>query len=52
MVKRRREISLDPDVIKVVQEKTDQGEICLSRWVNNTLREKYKEEIKNVKKKG
>jgi len=50
MVKQRREISLDPEVIKVVEEKTEKGEICLSRFVNNTLREKYKEDLKNAKK--
>lgn len=49
MVKRRREISLDSDVIKVVEEKTEKGEICLSRFVNSTLREKYKEDLKNKK---
>ena len=50
MVKQRREISLDQEVVKVVEEKTEKGEMCLSRFVNNTLREKYKEDLKNVKK--
>jgi len=50
MAKRRREISLDPDVVRVVEEKTEKGEICLSRFVNNTLREKYREDLKNTKK--
>jgi len=49
MVKRRREISLDSDVVKVVEEKTEMGEMCLSRFVNSTLREKYKEDLKNKK---
>ncbi len=49
MAKRRREISLDSDVIKVVEEKTEKGEMCLSRFVNNTLREKYREDLKTKK---
>ncbi len=47
MAKQRREISLDSDVVKVVEEKTERGDLCLSRFVNTTLREKYKEDLKN-----
>lgn len=49
MVKRRREISLDAEVIAVVDEKTERGELCLSRAVNTMLRDKYKEDLKSQK---
>lgn len=49
MVKRRREISLDAEVIKVVAEKTERGELCLSKVVNTMLRERYKEDLKGQK---
>lgn len=49
MAKGRKEISLDPDVIKVVEEKTVAGELCLSRFVNTTLRDRYKDDLKPKK---
>ena len=47
MVTVRKEISLDPDVDRVVKEKTDCGELCLSKFVNTKLREKYRDTLKS-----
>jgi len=49
-MKHRREISLDPDVDKVIDEKTQKGEICASRYINAHFREKYKNELEDDKK--
>lgn len=45
MTKGRKEISLDTDVIRLVNEKTETGELCLSRLVNTILRERYKDDL-------
>jgi hypothetical protein len=49
MAKRRREISLDDDVAAVLEEKTEMGEICTSRYINNHFREKFSNELKEKK---
>lgn len=43
-------LSLDPEVVAVVHDMTEKGVFNLSRWVNSTLREKYREDLKNSKK--
>ncbi len=49
MAKRRREISLDSDVVNVIDEKTEKGEICASRYINAHFREKFKDDLKGKK---
>ncbi len=51
MTKVRKEISLDHDVVRVVNEKTETGELCLSKFVNTVLRDRYKDDLLKVPKK-
>ncbi len=50
MGKIRRDISLDEEIIKVINEQTENGDFCLSRYVNTNLKEKFKEILKTQKK--
>lgn len=51
MAKGRKEISLDLEVIKVIDEKTKTGELCLSRFINTALRDRYKDDLPKDQKK-
>jgi hypothetical protein len=46
MGKVRKDISLDDEISKVITERTENGEFCLSRYVNTNLKEKFKDVLK------
>ena len=46
MGKIRKDISLDEEINKVITEQTENGEFCLSRYVNTNLKEKFKDVLK------
>ncbi len=46
MGKIRKDISLDEEINKVINEQTENGEFCLSRYVNTNLKEKFKDVLK------
>lgn len=41
-MKKTRNISLDPDVVDAVDEETEKGRFCLSKWVNGALKTELK----------
>lgn len=45
-MKKPHNISLDPDISQIVEEKQKEGKLILSRFVNNALREIFKEDLK------
>ncbi len=46
MGKVRKDISIDEGINKVITEQTENGEFCLSRYVNTNLKEKFKDVLK------
>jgi hypothetical protein len=44
-LKETRNISLDPEVVKAVDEETEKGKFCLSKWVNKALKVEFKDSL-------
>ena len=49
MVKETRNISLDTEVVDAVDQETEKGRFCLSKWVNSALKVELKETLKGKK---
>jgi len=45
-LKQTRNVSLDTEVIDAVDKQTEKGKFCLSKWVNNALKDELKDELK------
>lgn len=48
-MKKTRNIALDPDVVAAVDQETEKGRFCLSKWVNNALKVELKDVLKQKK---
>lgn len=49
-LKETRNISLDIDVVEAVDQETERGRFCLSKWVNAMLKNELKDVLIKKKK--